>query len=382
MTAFVLIPGAGGMASYWHRVSPLLQREGHEAIAVELPGDDESMDLDDYADIVVRAIGERSDVILVAQSLGGFTAPLVCARVASIRMLVFVNAMIPRPDETAGAWWANTGAVEARAAAARAGGYGAAFDLMTYFLHDVPETVLRDGPSGQRQQAETIFGQRCAFGRWPSIPIRVVASAGRPLFSVRVPEARGARSPEHGPGNASWRPSDRALKPERSRGSPAAVRARGVGSRVTAPGACDPDFAIEASWIIAEKMMLDIEICIDVPDLARGVQFYANALGFSVVSEPYPGVAVLMVGASKITLLEKREGTRPSPGAQDVRRYGRHWTPVHLDFHVDDLKAALDKAVNAGAIKEQFFEDPDHGSAAFCADPFGNGFCLLERRAK
>ena len=63
-------------------------------------------------------------------------------------------------------------------------------------------------------------------------------------------------------------------------------------------------------------------------------------------------------------------------------RYERPWTPVHLDFHVDDLKAALDKAVSAGTIKEQLFEDPDHGSAAFCADPFGNGFCLLERRAK
>ena len=80
MTTFVLVPGAGGMAWYWHRVSPLLQRAGHEAIAVDLPGDDESMGLNDYAEIVIRAIGERSNVVLVAQSLGGFTAPLVCAR--------------------------------------------------------------------------------------------------------------------------------------------------------------------------------------------------------------------------------------------------------------------------------------------------------------
>ena len=98
---FVLVPGAGGMAWYWHRVSPLLQQAGHEAIAVDLPGDDESMGLNDYTEIVIRAIGERSNVVLVAQSLGGFTAPLVCAR-ASVRMLIFVNAMIPRPDETAG----------------------------------------------------------------------------------------------------------------------------------------------------------------------------------------------------------------------------------------------------------------------------------------
>ena len=74
-TSFVLIPGAGGMAWYWHRVSPLLQRAHHEAIAIDLPGNDESMGLNDYAEIVVHAIGERSNVVLVAQSLAGFPAP-------------------------------------------------------------------------------------------------------------------------------------------------------------------------------------------------------------------------------------------------------------------------------------------------------------------
>jgi pimeloyl-ACP methyl ester carboxylesterase len=181
MTTFVLIPGAGGMAWYWHRVAPLLERARHEAIAVDLPGDDESMGLDDYAEIVIRAIGDRSNVVLVAQSLGGFTAPLVAARFP-VRMLVFVNAMIPRPGETAGAWWENTGAAEARVAAAETGGYNPEFDLPIYFLHDIPEAVLRDGPSGQRPQAEAIFGQPCSFGHWPSIPIRVVASTHDRFF--------------------------------------------------------------------------------------------------------------------------------------------------------------------------------------------------------
>jgi predicted enzyme related to lactoylglutathione lyase len=128
--------------------------------------------------------------------------------------------------------------------------------------------------------------------------------------------------------------------------------------------------------------MISLEICIDVPDLARGVRFYADAFGFSKVSEPYPGVAVLGLDATKITLLEKSEQSKPSPNTQDVRHYARHWTPVHLDFHVDDLKAALDRVLRAGAIKEQFFENLEHGSAAFCADPFGHGFCLLESKAK
>lgn len=126
--------------------------------------------------------------------------------------------------------------------------------------------------------------------------------------------------------------------------------------------------------------MLEIEICVDVPSLDRGVKFYAEAFGFEKISEPYPGVAVVTCGTSKLTLLEKREGSRPSPHTQDLRRYHRHWTPVHLDFHVADLAAALDRAVRAGATKEQIFENAEHGSAAFCADPFGNGFCLLARK--
>ena len=128
--------------------------------------------------------------------------------------------------------------------------------------------------------------------------------------------------------------------------------------------------------------MIRIEVCIDVPDLARGIRFYADALGFSKVAEPYPGVAVLKAGDAAITLLEKPEQSRPSPSTRNLRHYDRHWTPVHLDFHVDDLTAALERAVRAGAVKEQFFENPEHGSAAFCADPFGNGFCLLQSKAK
>lgn len=126
--------------------------------------------------------------------------------------------------------------------------------------------------------------------------------------------------------------------------------------------------------------MISIEVCIDVPDLARGIRFYAEAFGFAKTSEPYPGVAVLKREDLAITLLEKREQSRPSPTTKDVRRYDRHWTPVHLDFHVTDLKGALDRAIEAGATKEQVFENPEHGSIAFCADPFGHGFCLLETK--
>jgi pimeloyl-ACP methyl ester carboxylesterase len=99
-------------------------------------------------------------------------------------MLVFVNAMIPQPGETAGTWWDNTGAVRARVAAARRGGYSGEFDLRSYFLHDVPEEVLRAEPVRQREQAETIFEDPCRFQRWPQIPIHVIASADDRFFPL------------------------------------------------------------------------------------------------------------------------------------------------------------------------------------------------------
>ena len=149
MSSFVLIPGAGGAAWYWHRVIPLLKRAGHGAIAVDLPGDDEQAGLPEYTDLVVDAIGDRDDLVLVGQSLGGFTAPLVAAKVP-LHALVLVNAMIPAPGETPGAWWDNTGWAEARIAAAERGGYGTEFDEVGYFLHDVPPEVAATGAEQQR----------------------------------------------------------------------------------------------------------------------------------------------------------------------------------------------------------------------------------------
>jgi pimeloyl-ACP methyl ester carboxylesterase len=181
MTSFVLIPGAGGSAWYWHRVVPLLEGAGHEAIAVDLPGADEQAGLDAYADLVVGAIGSRRDIVLVAQSLGGFTAPLVCRR-APVAMLVFVNAMIPLRGETAGDWWDDTGSPEARVDAARRGGYPVEFDPFVYFLHDVPEEVVREGAAHQRPEAKIVFRQPCRFEAWPDVPRHVVVGTGDRFF--------------------------------------------------------------------------------------------------------------------------------------------------------------------------------------------------------
>jgi pimeloyl-ACP methyl ester carboxylesterase len=180
MSSYLMIPGAGGAAWYWHRVVPLLEAAGHEAIAVDLPGPDPEAGLPEYTDAVLAAAGDRTGVVLVAGSLGGFTAPLVAARMP-VRALVLVNAMIPVPGETPGQWWDATGALQARAEAAERGGYGADFDLATYFLHDVPAKVLASG-SGQQDETDAVFASRCDFTAWPDGPIRVVAGRDDRFF--------------------------------------------------------------------------------------------------------------------------------------------------------------------------------------------------------
>ena len=183
---YVLIPGAGGMASYWDLVVPLLQKVGHEAIAVDLPGDDPAAGLAEYARLVTRAADGATGIVLVAQSLGGFTAPLVAAKL-SLRALVFVNAMIPMPGETPGQWWDNTGWEQARLAAAERGGYGAEFDPAVYFLHDVPPEIAAAGEP--RSESDAVFASVCDFGRWPSIPIKVVTGADDRFFPASFQQA-------------------------------------------------------------------------------------------------------------------------------------------------------------------------------------------------
>jgi pimeloyl-ACP methyl ester carboxylesterase len=183
MSLFVLVPGAGGSAWYWHPVVSEQQARGHPAVAVDLPGPDETAGLPEYRDAIVRAIDDQRDVVVVAQSMGGFSAPMACARVP-VRLLVLVNAMIPRPGETPGQWWGNTGSEPARRAAAEAGGYSADFDLATYFLHDVPAEVLAGGQDQNRPEADIAFGQPCDIERWPDVATRVLAGRDDRFFPL------------------------------------------------------------------------------------------------------------------------------------------------------------------------------------------------------
>jgi pimeloyl-ACP methyl ester carboxylesterase len=181
MANYVLIPGAGGVAWYWHQVVELLEQAGHTAVAVDLPGDDEAAGLAEYADTVTKAAAGLDDLVLVAQSLGGFTAPLVCDALP-VRELVFVNAMIPMPGEVVEAWGGNVGSTEARRRAADAAGYNPEFDIDTYFLHDLSPELIAEGEAHQRTETAAVFGSVCDFAAWPDIPIRVLVGADDRFF--------------------------------------------------------------------------------------------------------------------------------------------------------------------------------------------------------
>jgi hypothetical protein len=99
-------------------------------------------------------------------------------------MVVFVNAMIPKPGETAGAWWGATGAAEAREQAAAHRGYATELDVGTYFLHDVPQDVLPSGPEQPREEVETVFREHCRFERWPDVLIHVLAGRDDRFFPI------------------------------------------------------------------------------------------------------------------------------------------------------------------------------------------------------
>lgn len=176
MTTFALIHGAGSDSWYWHLVTPELHRAGHEAIAVDLPCDDDRAGLGDYTDIVVDAVADRDDVVVVGQSIAGFVAPLVAARVPATRLIVLVAAMVPAPGETGHGWWANTGFSQAHREQAERDGrdVDGDFDPLDEFLHDVDPALIEQGWSHVTEQSDTPFATPWPLPAWPDVPTRFV----------------------------------------------------------------------------------------------------------------------------------------------------------------------------------------------------------------
>ena len=163
MSTFVFIHGAGDVGWYWHLVEAELRGRGHDTVAPDLPADDDSATLTDYADAVVDAVAGRRDLAVVGQSFGGFTAPLVAG-------------MIPAPGEAPGDWWANTGYSRAvREQAARDGGLTGNDDPYVSFYHDVPRGLAEEAVSRERAHpSEAALNAPWPLDAWPDVPTRFV----------------------------------------------------------------------------------------------------------------------------------------------------------------------------------------------------------------
>jgi pimeloyl-ACP methyl ester carboxylesterase len=185
VATYVLIHGGGSSGWDWHLVAPELESRGHEVIAPDLPSEDESAGPWENADAVVEAVGNRRDLVVVGHSLGGFTAPLVCARVPA-DLLVLVNAMIPAPGEAGNEWWSNTG-------------YESSGEE-DVFYHDVSPELEAEAKRHERGQSNRSMDEPWPLDAWPDVPTRVLLCRDDrmfpPDFQRRVARERLGTAPD------------------------------------------------------------------------------------------------------------------------------------------------------------------------------------------
>ena len=128
--------------------------------------------------------------------------------------------------------------------------------------------------------------------------------------------------------------------------------------------------------------MASFVLNLDVDDIEAAERFYTGALELRVGRRFDPEFVELVGAEVPLYLLRKRAGTAPFAAATVVRDYARHWTPLHFDFVVDDIRAAVSRVVTHGGKLESDVSDHEYGLLALCSDPFGHGFCLLEFRGR
>lgn len=174
MTTLVLIHGAGDVGWHWHLVEAELRAQGHDVVAPDLPVDDDAAIFNDYAGAVVQAVGDHAgdDLVVVGHSFGGYTAPLVCARLGA-KHLVLVAAMVPHPGESAAEMFEATGYAQEPQEDPS--------DLAV-FLHDVPEVLAREALARGRDQAGATFAEPWPLLAWPEVPVTFVLGRNDRLF--------------------------------------------------------------------------------------------------------------------------------------------------------------------------------------------------------
>ena len=169
MATFALIHGGGGSAWDWHLVAPELRERGHVPVAVDLPCEDASAGWAEYAAAVVDAVGGRGDVVVVGHSLGGFTAPLVCARIPA-ELMVLVCGMVPAPGELFGDWWENAGYEPS--------------GLDDVFYHDVPPQLAAEAQRRERGEDSMTMKEPWPLDPWPATPTKYLLCRGDRMFTA------------------------------------------------------------------------------------------------------------------------------------------------------------------------------------------------------
>jgi pimeloyl-ACP methyl ester carboxylesterase len=208
MTTFVLIHGGGDVGWSWHLVQAELEARGHRVVAPDLPADDETLTLDDYAQAVADACGppDGSRLVVVGHSFGGFTAPLVAERLAA-DVLVLLAGMIPAPGETPDAWWANTGyGAAAGEQTSLDGGLTGNADPLVSFYHDVPRELAVDAMSRERAHPSSAsMAAVWPLDSWPDVVTRLLICTDDRFFPVafqrRVAAERLGATPDEMPGS-------------------------------------------------------------------------------------------------------------------------------------------------------------------------------------
>ncbi len=182
---FLLIPGAGGEAWVWSRVEAELIARGHYAVSIDLPADDESAGIEEYAERALTAVAASTNLLVAGLSLGAFTAALVSLQIEATS-LVYVNGMIPLVGETPGEWWEATGHAEARAAKDVLEGRDpeAPFDPMMTFFHDVPTEVALEAGQHVRTQSNGPFTSSWSLPRQPDVPVHAVIGRNDRFFPL------------------------------------------------------------------------------------------------------------------------------------------------------------------------------------------------------
>jgi len=205
MTTFVLVHGAGDAGWYWHLTAAGLRARGHSAIAPDLPCDNDSASLDDYAAAVADAAGDRPDLVIVGQSYGAFTATLAASRLPT-RLLVLLAGMIPVPGERPGEWWSNARYQQAANEQARLdGGQTGHDDPLISYYNGVPRPLAEEAlRRGGRGESSVVWNTPWPLDAWPDVPTKFILAQDDRFFPAaflrRVAQERLHADPDEIPG--------------------------------------------------------------------------------------------------------------------------------------------------------------------------------------